>query len=169
MSISSSALTKALIHLSFDSISLMIPLWVRVVHSWATVSSYYMTSSSRPVAWTACYGWARRLEVHVPNTLNHTTGRASHYAVRLHPQVSALFFPVRKVEAGSQWLPSPMLHNSLTLVYRIQVIGHSYISQMEWPRIVPHEMYLSAVCLLQFGKWTTTTGLWAAAVVLKFN
>ncbi len=37
---------------------------------------------------------------------------------------------------------------TLTLVYRIQTIGHSYIAQMEWPQIVPHEIciYLLYVC-----------------------
>ena len=37
---------------------------------------------------------------------------------------------------------------ALTLVYRIQIIGHSYITQMEWPRIVPNEIciYLLYVC-----------------------
>ncbi len=36
----------------------------------------------------------------------------------------------------------------LTLVYRIQIIGHSYIAQVEWPRIVPHKIciYLLYVC-----------------------
>ncbi len=27
---------------------------------------------------------------------------------------------------------------TLTLVYRFQIIGHNYIAQMEWPRILPH-------------------------------
>ncbi len=31
---------------------------------------------------------------------------------------------------------------TLTLVHRIQIIGHSYIAQMEWPRIVPREIYI---------------------------
>ncbi len=37
---------------------------------------------------------------------------------------------------------------TLTLVHRIQIIGHSYIAQMEWPRIVPREIwiYLLYVC-----------------------
>ncbi len=37
---------------------------------------------------------------------------------------------------------------TLMLVDRIQIIGHRYIAQMEWPRIVPHELcvYLLYVC-----------------------
>ncbi len=39
---------------------------------------------------------------------------------------------------------------TLRLVYRIQIIGRSYIAQMEWPRIVPREVglciYLLYVC-----------------------
>ncbi len=34
------------------------------------------------------------------------------------------------------------------IFYRIQIICHSYIAQMEWPRIVPNEIgiYLLYVC-----------------------
>ncbi len=37
---------------------------------------------------------------------------------------------------------------ALTLVHRIQIIGHSYIAQMEWPRVVPREIciYVLYVC-----------------------
>ena len=37
---------------------------------------------------------------------------------------------------------------TLTLVHRIQIIGHSYIAHMEWPRIVPREIciYVLYVC-----------------------
>ncbi len=41
---------------------------------------------------------------------------------------------------------------TLTLVHGIQIIGHSYIAQMEWPRIVPREICIYVLYVLQFGK-----------------
>ncbi len=48
---------------------------------------------------------------------------------------------------------------TLTLVHRIQIIGHSYIAQMEWPWIVPCEIciYVLYVCYNSENKQQTTT------------